>query len=196
MSSGKEIAVLPDSKELGEARGQVQGVQLAAEEFEIKIQEDVQRGESMLRDIKTVEKGIVERKTEITQPLMRSLASVRDLFRPFEDALDSSKKTIKAKILAYTIAEEAKQLAAAEKIESRVEKGLMRADTAAGKLQALDEKKVKSNVRTVKKLLITDESLIPREFLEVNRTKVTEALMAGVTVPGATLKEEKIVVIK
>ncbi len=72
----------------------------------------------------------------------------------------------------------------------------MRADTAAGKLEAIEKGKVVGNVRTVKRLHISDESLIPREFMEVNRKAVTEALWAGVTVPGAALVEEKILVTK
>ncbi len=197
MKNGKEIAVLPDSKELGEeARSQVQNIQYSAREYTIGSHEMVHVGEGMLKAIKMVKKEIDERKSDITRPLMKSLASVRDLFKPFEEVLAESEKTIKGKILAYTLEQEEIQLAEAAKIEGKVAKGTLRADTAASKLTALDAKKVNSNVRTVKKLLITDESLIPREFLDVNRMKVTEALWAGITVPGAKLVEEKQIVIK
>ncbi len=182
--------------ELEEQRGQVAALTKASHMFEVAIPEDVRRGEEFLRDIKHVQKAVEERKTIITRPLMASLASVRDLFKPFELGLADAQKIVKAKILAYTIAEEAKALAAAEKIEERVEKGLMRADTAAGKLASIDANLTRASTRTVKKLLITDEPLIPREFLLVDRKAVTEALWAGVPVPGASLIEEKILITK
>ena len=45
---------------------------------------------------------------------------------------------------------------------------------------------------TVKKLVIEDETKIPREYLDVNETRVKEALKAGTVVPGAKLIEEKV----
>jgi hypothetical protein len=189
-----EILVLPDSKELSEQRSQVLTIQKAANEY--VIVGDVVLGEQMLRDIKAIETSLLARKEEITRPLMKSLASIRDLFRPFETGLADAKKTIKEKILAYQIESEEKARIAAEKVAKRVEKGTMRSDTAAGKLATIEDSKVKTNTRTVRKLSIVDETLIPREYLTVNREKITGALFAGVVVPGAELVEEKILVIK
>ncbi len=182
--------------EIEEQRSQVAALQKAAAIFEVHRLEDMRYGEEFLRDVKHVAKVVEERKTTITRPLMTSLASVRDLFKPFETSLADATKVVKAKMLAYTVAEEERAEALAASVESKVEKGLMRADTAAGKLEAITKGQVTGNTRIVKKLFISDESLVPREFLEVNRKAVTEALWAGVTVPGAELKEEKILVVK
>ncbi len=193
--SDTEITVLPHSHDVGEIRQEASVVQEAAKAYSVE-HDGLETGESVLRSIKAFRKGMTERKTEITRPLMDSLASVKDLFRAPEEALVDAEKIIKAKILEYTLAEEVKAVLESEKIASKVEKGLLKAETAVGKLQAIDDKKVKSNLRTVKKLEIVDESLIPREYLDVNRMKVTEALWAGVVVPGARLKDEKIIVTK
>ncbi len=190
------FALVPLQPDVDEQRGRVTALSQASEIFQVIIPEDVRRGEEFLKDIKHVMKGVEERKTTITRPLMTSLAGVRDLFKPLETELADAQKLVKSKILAYSIEQEQIASAKAEAIESKVEAGLMRADTAAGKLEAIEKGKVVGNVRTVKRLHISDESLIPREFMEVNRKAVTEALWAGVTVAGAELKEEKILVTK
>jgi hypothetical protein len=46
--------------------------------------------------------------------------------------------------------------------------------------------------RTVQVLEITDESLVPREYLDVNETRVKAALVAGTPVPGARLVPKEI----
>ncbi len=195
MKGGKEIAVLPDSKELGEEHQESMLMKEAAEAYTVE-HDGLAAGEHVLRSIKVYRKGLDEHRTGITRPLMESLAKVREMYKPYEIALADAEKIIKSKILTYTLKQEELQLAEAAKIEDKVAKGTLRADTAAGKLTALDAKKVQSNVRVVKKLEIVDESLVPREFLDVNRMRVTEALWAGIAVPGARLKEEKQIVIK
>ena len=189
-----DIAVLPGSKDLAEYRGQVTAVQRIANDFVVDGKASVELGEQVLRNIKGVEESIVERRTEITRPLMGSLASVRELFKPFEAALADAKKTVKGKLLDYTLAQEEIQRLAQEKIEARLAKGAIRADTAVAKLESLNDSKVKTNTRTVRKLSITDESMLPREFLVPNREAITKALFEGLSVPGAKLVSEKVLV--
>lgn len=192
--SDKEI-ILPEPKELSEHRGQVLNIQKAANDYTVE-KDGVEVGEEMLRAIRDVDDSLVSRKTEITRPLMQALASARDLFKPFELGLADAKKTVKAKVLAYTIEQDEKARIEAEAVEKRVNKGTMRADTGADKLAAIEDKKVKTNTRTLRKLSIVDETLIPREYMVVDRELVTKALFAGTEVPGATLLEEKILITK
>lgn len=187
--------ILPDSKELGEHRIQTLGIQKSANSYEVET-DGLEVGEEMLRAVRDVETSITTRKTEITRPLMQALASARDLFKPFELGLGDAKKVVKAKILAYSIEQEEIARKSAEAVEKRVEKGTMKAETAAGKLAAIEDSKVKTNVRTLRKLSIVDEMLIPREYLIVDREAVTKALFAGTEVPGAILVEEKILITK
>jgi hypothetical protein len=44
----------------------------------------------------------------------------------------------------------------------------------------------------VEKLVISDATLIPREYLDVNEMRVKSALKSGVHIPGASLVKEKI----
>lgn len=139
--SHESLPVPQTISDLGEHRNQVAALQKASQIFEIAIPEDMRRGEEFLKDIKHVIKAVEERKTTITRPLMTSLASVRDLFKPLEMGLTDAQKTVKAKMLAYSIEQEQRAAEEAAKIEAKVEKGLMRADTAANKLVAIESKR-------------------------------------------------------
>ncbi len=178
-----------------EQKAIVSGVERLAGEYVVSL-DTIPAGETFLRQIKSYEDDLKERKEEITRPLMNSLASVRDLFRPLETGLAGAKKTIKDKILAYQIESDEKARIEEERINKRVEKGTMRDDTAAGKLQKVEASKVKTNTRTVRKLSIIDESLIPRGYMVPDREAITKQLFAGNPVPGTILVEEKQLVIK
>ena len=46
--------------------------------------------------------------------------------------------------------------------------------------------------RTVKKFRIADESLIPAEYWVLDEVKIGKAVRAGITIPGVTAYEEKV----
>lgn len=188
---------LPASKELAVHRNEANVLQRMAADYTITTPEDVSKGEETLRQIKVAETAITARKEEITRPLMKALASARDLFKPFELTLGDAKKVIKAKILAYTTEAEEKARLEEERINKRVEKGTMKAETALGKLEDLDNKKVKTNTRTLVKVRIVDEASVPREWCTPDLARITEAVLRqGAVIPGVERYEEKILVTK
>ena len=201
MAAKKEVALVPE-KELVELKTQVTGPQDQANKLVIASEEDANKAADILHEITNVEKLVTAKKESITKPLMASLASVRDMFRPIETACADAKKTIKGKIMDWQVAEEARIEKEKNRIEARVEKGTMRADTAAGKLEDLGEapKKAQGSVgkvqtRVVVKVRVIDETLIPREYLIPDMTKITEAVIRqGVAVPGIEKYEEKTLV--
>ncbi len=157
----------PITKEVAEYKAPVMDVQRAANEY-IVTADSIVGGEQLLRDIRSVELKIEERKTDITRPLMSALASARDLFKPLEIGLADAKKTVKEKILAYTVEQEEKARIESERIAKRVEKGTMKADTAAGKLATI----------------------------ESGKAITTDILREGKVIPGVEKYEEKTLVIK
>lgn len=185
-----------ETKELAEIKSQVSGVQIAANNLSVNNQTDMDLATDLLHNVSKVEKLIIERKESVTKPLMKSLAAVRDLFKPLEIGYSEAKKTIKAKILAYTIEEDDRITKEKNRISARVERGTMRADTAAGKLEAVGEGP-KSNIRTLKKVRIVDETIIPREWLEPSMTRITEAVLRqNMIIPGVEIFEERVIVAK
>lgn len=187
---------LPGSQELAVHREQVTVVQKQAMAYDVSA-DSLEAGERFLRDIKRVEESVEDRKKEITRPLMQALASARDLFKPFELTLADSKKIVKAKILAYEAEQNEKARIEEERIAKRAEKGTLKPETAAAKLGEIAEKKVKTNSRTLVKVRVVDESLVPREYCSPDLSKITEAVLyQGAEIAGVERYEEKILVTK
>lgn len=75
----------------------------------------------------------------------------------------------------------------------RAEKGTMRADTAIEKLGSIGTG-TKMKTRTLTKVRVVDETLVPREYLVVDMLKVTEAVLRqNIEIPGVEKYQEKIV---
>lgn len=196
----KEIAVV--EKDVKEYKSQVAFVQKGADNLVIATPDDMAKASDLLVAVGKIEKAVTERKEAITRPLMSALASARDLFKPLEAGYAEAKKTIKGKMLDYSIAEEERINKEKERVEKRVEKGTMRTDTAISKLENIGEapksfsgESSKSSLRTVTKVRIIDENLLPREYLVPDLKKITEAVLKQkLSVPGTETYEEKSIV--
>lgn len=186
-------------KEVEQTSKQMMVLQADANDLTLKSPKDVEIGAALLETIKQAEKTVTTRKEEITRPLMRSLASVRDLFKPIELTLENAKKVVKAKVLAYQTIEEERIEKKKARIEARVDKGTLRVDTAMKKLEevgTVTKSAGKMQTRILTKVRIIDETLIPREYLIPNMTAITEAILRqGITVPGAESYKEKVIAV-
>lgn len=196
----KEVTVIPPEKELKEYKSQVLLVQKGADTLSIVSMEDMERGTDLLNQVKQIKKSVTERKEAITRPLMEALASARDLFKPLESGYTEAEKTIKAKMLEFSVAEDERIEKEKARVEARVEKGTMRTDTAVKKIESIGDKKSsyegntgKVSIRVMRKVRIVDENLIPREYLVPDTTKITKVSLAGVIIPGVEIVEEKVV---
>jgi len=189
-------------KEVAEYNNQISLVVEKAEGLTIVSKEDMVVASDVLDEVKKVEKSIVDRKKEITGPLMTALASARGLFKPLEEGHKEAKGIIKVKMLDYTVAEEERIEIEKERVVKRVEKGTMRVDTGIKKMEGIGDApksfegtNSKTSIRKITKLRITDESLIPREYLIPDMKKLTEAVLKdNLEVPGTETFIEKSIV--
>ena len=184
--------------EVVEYRSQTSFVRDRANVLIIKTAEDMEKASELLTQVKQVAKAITERKESITRPLMAGLSEARNLFKPFEVDYIEAEKTIKAKMLAYSIDEEERIEKEKSKVEGRLERGTIRQDTAISKMEAIGDAPTsygKTSLRTVTKVRVVDESLIPREYLVPDMGKITEAVMKQkLTIAGVETYEEKSIV--
>lgn len=188
--------------ELAEIKTQVLTVAQRASQLIVESQEDMNKATDALHNVRQAEKYIDEKKTDITRPLMKSLSGIRDLFKPLELQLSEANKIIKAKMLSWQVQEDDRVNKEKERIAKRVEKGTMKAETGAGKLEALGEAPTKStgevgksSIRTVRKIRIVDETVIPREYLTPNMTLITESILRkNITITGVESYDEKSIV--
>lgn len=172
----------------------------------VDSQKSLEQATDILSKVKESAKLIKTRKEEITKPLNEALKSARDLFRPLEDDLSTAERTIKDKMLDYSNEIDRKAAAEAAKLEARVEKGTMRVDTMARKLDEIET--VGSNVkgnkgsinyrinRTVK---VIDPTKVPLKYLmnekvlDAIRAAVRTDVLNGTRVEGVEIVEEKVV---
>ena len=188
--------VVEETTEIGKV---ISPLEQAARSLIITDSDGYKAADSLLKEIMRNEKKVSEVREQHTRPAMDTLAFIRDLFKPAELSIADAKKVIKAKMLAYKLAEDEKIEREKAKLAARVEKGTMRSDTAAGKMEALEESKeipaVKSSVKVLIKVRVTDLSLVPIEYLVADMAKITTAVLReGLTIPGVEKYEEKSIV--
>ena len=185
---------MDQTKEIAEVKTQVLAIQQQANNLVVTNELDYASAEQFSKAILDAEKKVTARKELITRPLMDGLASVRDLFKPLETGIADAKKTVKAKRLAWQTAEEARIDLEKSRVEARVEKGTMKMDTGAKKVEAIGSAP-RSGVRILPRMRVINEALIPREYLTPDVTKITEAVVRQkLTIPGCEYYEEKTIV--
>ncbi len=180
--------------EVKEFRSLTEYVQGEADRLVIKNEEDLKKASELLTQVVQVEKTIIERKEKITRPLMAGLSEARELFKPMEAGNAEAKKTIKAKMLDYSIAEQERIDIEKLKVEKRVEKGTMRVDTAVKKLEDIGEAS-KTNLVTRTKVRVVDLSLVPLEYHLPDMVKLNQAVLKDkLQIAGVETYEEKSIV--
>ncbi len=141
--------------------------------------------------------SVTEEREKITKPLNEALKAERNRWKPIESNLDEAISTIRGKMSAYQTEQVRIQKEAEIKIAQRIGegKGKLKIETAIKKIDtiAVPEKEVATGAglvqfRETQSLKITDESLIPREYLIVDESKLLKALKLGSPILGAEIE--------
>lgn len=168
-----------------------------AQALTIKDSEGMKAATERLSRLNQLNDRITEEKEKVTKPLNEALKAERNRWRPIEKSLEEAIDIIRNKMSVYQTAEIKRQREEQAKIAARVGegRGKMKIETAVKKIDeikapeaqvATDSGMVK--FREDKVLRITNESLIPRQFLVIDEKKVLEALKAGIVVRGAEIE--------
>lgn len=188
-----------DKKEIAVVETEIKTVYDLALQVAISDDESLKQAIDVLSRIKKAGKMVESREEAIKRPLLDSISSLRDLFKPMTTKFKDAETLIKNKILAYNMKVEAEAEKERARITARVEKGTMKAETAATKMATINEpqKSVTGSVgkiqtRIIRKIDIVDESLIPREYLIPDKAKITDAVLKqNIQIPGVQIIEEK-----
>ena len=161
--------------------------------------EDMTKATSTLSQLNTALKSLTAQKELVTKPLNEALREERARFKPLEDQLNLAIAHIRQEMTRYqtlALAEKAKEEEAISKQVAKgklaVEDALVALDDIAKVTQEVSTDAGKVKFRTVKVLSITNEKLIPREYLIIDEKAVLEALKADIKVSGAQLVEQQI----
>lgn len=165
----------------------------------IADQKGMEKAVSMLSMINKISDRLTKDKEELTKPLNETLKNIRARYKPAETAVANAVGTIRSKMMSYQKHVDVENKKKEDALIARAEKGTMKKETVVRKMEELPD--ASASVTTdagmvqwmiVKKLVILEEKLIPREYLVVDEVRVKAALKAGIAVPGAGLIEEKI----
>ncbi len=153
---------------------------------------------SMLSLLNTKNDAIEEEEDKVVAPLKQALKAEQARWKPIKTALGDAIAVIRSKMTVFQTAEIRRAKEEEAVIAARVGagKGKLKVETAVKKFGeiARADKSVISDAgmvkfRTDKKLKIWDETLIPREYLLVNETKILATLKAGTPVEGCAIEE-------
>lgn len=178
-------------KEVVEVEKQVSPLQSAVAELTIKSTQDFEISVELGAQIKKAQKFVTGKKEAITKPINESLKHIRDMFRPFENALDSAESLLKSKMLDFKREEEKKRLA----LEARVDRGTMKTETATAKVQEMTEKTVRTETgakatETFRiEYVVVDAMQIPREFLVPDMQAIKQSFKEGKPVAGVEARK-------
>lgn len=138
-------------------------------------------------------------KEKLTKPLNAALKEIRDRYRPWETQLTERKDAIRTAMGTYQLEATKRAETEAQQIADRIGagKGKLSMETALERLEAIETPEAKTTTdfgsvsfRKDKVLKILDETLIPREYFDLNESRLLKALKQGTTINGATLEEK------
>lgn len=187
------------TQELAPIKAQASKAEAAANALAIKTDEDLSSATELLGKIKTVGKMISSKKLSITKPLNEALKNIRAFFSPLEEQWEKAEQIVKVKMIDYQNKKMAKAAAEEKKVEKKVAEGKLSFEKAAEKIEAVAPQKNittesgAAQFRTVKEVVIDNETLIPREYFVVDLVKVRKVALAGVNIPGVRIVEKQVV---
>lgn len=189
-----------ETKAISPLKAQVTKLESQAQAVTIATKEEYAMAADLVSKLKSVGQEIRVAKETITRPLNEALRNARELFAPIEKQFESAEAIVKAKLLEYKRKADEEARAEEAKIASRVERGMMKIETAEKKLDAIERvdnttqgKVGEVQVRKIKKVRIVDENALPREYLMPNEVAIRRDALGGKTIPGVEVWEDEIV---
>lgn len=126
-----------DSKELAPVKARISKAEAYAAALVIKDEKDQSGATAALSELNRMGDDVTARKEQITKPLNAALASTRALFKPLEDGIGAATRIIKHKLITYHDEQEKAKREAEQKLADRVERGTMKPETAARKIDEI-----------------------------------------------------------
>lgn len=165
----------------------------AIKSIRVLTQEHIVTVSPLLQQIKGDMKRLDERKKAITKPLNDALRSVRDLFRPAEQALEEAERHLKLEIgNAQQAIREANQRAMFLTQAALQQHDVRAAALASGAIQATEAPQGIS-FRDRFEFRIVDASKLPREFLMPDERRIRAYIAEHgerAAIPGVVIEKQ------
>lgn len=188
--------------ELAAETTEAEGALEAFRDFTINTKDDLAFAAEMLAEAKGHFKRLDDKRKTITQPLSDALKATRALFKPALDFYSECEATLKGKMGEAHQRAQAEQRAALTRASEAAAGGDSGAvDAALAVMDAAAEFPETDGVqyRSSWKFEITDEALIPREYLTPNLKLISGAVThrkGATSIPGIRVFEDTIIASK
>ena len=162
----------------------------------LKTEEDVKNATEVLSKLNKTLDRVDEEKSKILDPLKEAAKAEKARWEPIETAFKGAVDRIRGMLSKYQTEKIKKQKEDEAAILARTKegKGNFTPETAIRKLGEVEAPVAKVQTeegglsfRPKDTLKVTDESLIPRKYLQVNESLLLNDLKSGLTIPGAEI---------
>lgn len=165
----------------------------SVEKLVLKDEKDVIKATDLAKSIKEMTKEIEGERDAYVAPAKEIIRIAKDNYDPVIKRAKGITDVLKQKVGAYIQEQNEKKRVAAAKIVGQATSGYIKEETAVQKLEALPEEQSRAvgnaggqiRVSEYRDWEIEDETLIPREYLVIDRAKIRKAVITdGQEVPG------------
>lgn len=154
----------------------------------IGTKQEYEEAALLIKELKAYKKEAETQEATITTPLKKAYDAAKALFKPFYNKVDTTEQLTKKAMLEFVAEQEAK----IKKLEDKFNEGkIKKVNTLLSKTAEHTITSGAASLRTTKELVITDEDLIPREYLMPDTVKIKAALKEGKIVFGCALENKK-----
>ena len=159
-----------------------------ATDYTCKSKADFEAGVQLRNVFKEAEKRTKELKDKALKPSLETTKQIREYFRGLESNLMACSTSVKDAMDAWRREEERK----AEEKKARVlsDARISKPETLERRLDEISASAATGSTRRFRVVRVTDISLIPLEYFDLNETRLKAALMEGAEIPGAKLINE------
>ena len=154
----------------------------------IKTPEQAQWATDLAHQMRDMKRALEAERDSAIGPIKGTIKKITGWFKPAIEKYESLELHLKMGIMAHRQALQEQQTKALSAATSQVE--------IAQAVAVLAPKPLGLQEREVKRVVVTNESEIPREYLVPDMRKIEQALRDGKVVPGTELVIEKVAVLR
>lgn len=175
-----------ETKELSIIKTQVTKCVSATTNIVVTNQEEYDRAYEIGKKVSSLLKMIDDKEKSITKPINDSLKQIRDMFRPYKTQVEEVKTSIGITLNNYLQEEARKKKILEDRAVARFEKGTMKEETVVRKLAEIKQSSTETTGKTTSVLTVKliDISLVPKEYLLIDESKIKEDYRNGKTIAG------------
>lgn len=192
-------------KEIAIANSEAGKLSTAVSDIKIRKAADLDKAATVLADIKRTYKGIEARRKSITGPINSALKEINNMFKEPLSKLAVAEDLIKTEMQIYQTRVDKRIQKKMDQVQEQVDAGDLSVADGMAKIagitqgpQSVDTESGQVQFRTVRRLVITDPTALPKSYLmrervmEALRLEVDADVKDGKPVPtGADYVEQK-----